>query len=181
MDHLDTDLMPAVGMGGGWDADPDNPVRVMMSPGLRARMEAEERQEARKAEAERAERIARHEAAREQWTAQQAIEVSSEQGVSVHAVMSNPERYLAGRTRALAQARSDFEDRRMEAARRAVVRRALADAGLLDVSATEPGEIFVEEGARQAVAADRDVNPAVAARGIRAKWLRRQGVNWSER
>jgi hypothetical protein len=144
-------------------------------------MEADDRREAWKAEAERAERLARAEAAREQWIAEQAVEVAGELGISVRQVVHAPGRYLAGRTRALAQARSDFEDRRMQAERRAVVRRALADAGLLDVSAAEPGQIFVEEGARQAVAADRDVNPAVAARGIRAKWLRRQGVNWIER
>ena len=58
------------------------------------------------------------EAAREEWIAEQAIAVSAEQGVSVTEVMRQPESYLAGRRRALAQARQDLEDRRMEAEQR---------------------------------------------------------------
>lgn len=125
----------------GWAAD--GTIRELMSPGLRAQVAAADAQDA--AAAARAEREyrARWEVAHERAVDEAAWQLAREQGIPL-----GEARRSVGRTKAEAlayfSAVQDVEDARREAAAAQVMRRHLADVGLLDLSAAEPSERSIE-------------------------------------
>lgn len=165
---------PPVAVRAGWAAD--GTIRELMSPGLQARVAASDAQDA--AAVERAERAhrARWEAQQERVVDEAAQRLAVEQGIPLREARRN-----VGRTKAEAlsyfSAVQDLEDARRNAAAAQALKRHLVDAGLLDVSGSEPSERAVEFAAEVAVRTapvDEPFDVQATARGIRGRWLRKR-------
>jgi hypothetical protein len=162
-----------VAVTAGWAAD--GTIRSLMSPGLAAQVAASDAQDA--AAAERRER--EHQAA---WAArhEQAVDAATWQVARERGIPLAEARRSLGHTPRefveLCSAQADVEDARQEAERARLMRRHLIDAGLLDVSESEPSERAIEIGAERAVMTAPKGEPFDAqavARGIRGRWLRK--------
>jgi hypothetical protein len=165
----------SVRVSAGWAADPDSPIRAQMSPGLTARCAAADFEEQRQAEREERARQARIEVAHERLVTELALEKSRTEGVPYREAL----RSLGNTPREFVEQRSalmDVEDLRQQAEQAQLMRRLAIDAGLLDVSDSEPSERALGIAAEVAVMTapkDEPFDPQAAARGIRGKWLRR--------
>ena len=146
-----------------------------MSPSLRARIAQSDAEDAAAAErAERAHRAAwqaAHERAEDEATWQLARERGIPLAEARREIGHEPREFIE-----LCSARADLEDARQEAERARLMRRHLVDAGLLDVSASEPSARAVDIGAELAVRTapkDEPFDPQAAAKGIKGRFLRR--------
>jgi hypothetical protein len=147
-----------------------------MSPGLAAQVAASDAEDAAAVErAERAHRAA-WQAASERAEDAATWQLARERGIPLaearREIGHEPREFIE-----LCSARADLEDARQEAEHARLMRRHLVDAGLLDVSGSEPSERAVEFAAEVAVRtapADEPFDVQATARGIRSRWLRKR-------